>query len=70
MKIIKEGNYEKIFKPRRFCCTRCGCEFEADSTEYKPSSQLAEMKDGIISECRCPSCGATVYAYERSTQLN
>lgn len=64
MKIIKPGNYEASVKPKYFCCERCGCEFEASFSEYKTASQIAYMHDGIVAECKCPSCGITAYAYE------
>lgn len=64
MKIIKLGNYSAAFMPKQFCCGRCGCEFEADMSEYKAASQIAYIHDGITAECKCPSCKATAYAYE------
>lgn len=64
MKIIKPGNYEASVKLKYFCCERCGCEFEASFSEYKTASQIAYMHDGIVAECKCPSCGITAYAYE------
>lgn len=64
MKIIKPGNHEASFKPKRFYYGRCGCIFEADAFEYKAASQMAYIHDGIAAECRCPSCGATAYSYE------
>lgn len=64
MKIIKHGKYESAVKPKYFCCKRCGCEFEADYFEYKSSSQMAYIHDGITAESKCPSCKATVYSYD------
>lgn len=64
MKIIKPGNYEASVKPKRFCCGRCGCVFEADISEYKAASQFAYIHDGVTAECKCPSCAATAYAHE------
>ena len=64
MKIIKPGDYEKLLKPKHFCCTQCGCEFEADVSEYKSAAQIAYMHDGITAVCKCPLCDAAVYAYE------
>lgn len=64
MRIIKPGNYEKFLKPKRFCCTRCGCEFEAEHFECKVVDPIAYMHDGITVVCKCPLCAVTVYAYE------
>lgn len=64
MKIIKHGNHETLTKPKYFHCGRCGCEFEADISEYKAASQIAYIHDGISAECKCPLCGRTAYAYE------
>ena len=35
MKIIKEGDLNKLKKIKRFECKECGCIFEADKNEYK-----------------------------------
>lgn len=64
MKIIKPGSYEAAVKSKRFCCERCGCEFEANLSEYKTCSQFAGIHDGIVAECQCPLCSATAYAYK------
>ena len=61
MKIIKPGTrYGVSINPKHtFCCKQCGCEFEADSSEYKAASQIAYIHDGIVAKCKCPSCSAT-----------
>lgn len=64
MKIIKHGNYEALTKPKHFNCKRCGCEFEADITEYKSASQIAQVHDGIVAECVCPCCKTMAYSYK------
>ena len=61
MRIIKQGRPKTTKNILRFRCCRCGCEFEADDTEYEQASQIAYMHDGIIATCICPCCGATVY---------
>lgn len=55
MKIVKNGNNKKT---KYFICNNCGCEFEADKDEYKPTSQI-----GLIQGCKnynikCPCCNA------------
>lgn len=64
MRIIKQGNYRASVKSKFFYCERCGCEFEADYSEYKGVPQIAYIHDGITAECQCPSCGNVAYAYE------
>ena len=36
MKILRAGIIDK--KVKRFICSSCGCEFEADSSEYEVCS--------------------------------
>ena len=53
MKIITKGDVRKARKVIRFECKRCGCVFEADSTEFD--------KEFIASNewyyhCKCPTC--------------
>ena len=61
MRIIKQGRPKATKNILRFRCCRCGCEFEADDTEYEQASQIAYVHDGIIATCICPCCGARVY---------
>ena len=61
MRIIKQGRPKATKNILRFRCCRCGCEFEADNTEYEQASQIAYVHDGIIATCICPCCGVTVY---------
>ena len=61
MRIIKQGRPKATKNILRFRCCRCGCEFEADDTEYEQASQIAYVHDGIIATCLCPCCGARVY---------
>ena len=42
----------------KFYCKRCGCEFEADKSEYTKES----YRNLIIYACECPNCGRLVYA--------
>lgn len=42
----------------KFYCKRCGCEFEADKSEYSKEF----YRNLIIYACECPNCGRLVYA--------
>lgn len=53
MKIIKHGKQPKKPKPISFTCSVCGCEFEAEESEY---TRDGEKK---IFHCECPECGKT-----------
>ena len=57
MKIIKEGNLDKLKKIKRFECKECGCIFEAEKDEYKWDSQYNET----YYYCACPCCNQIVY---------
>lgn len=54
MKILKHGNPELLKKTKRFRCTQCGCEFEADHCEYTHITD--DHYDSYI-WCDCPECG-------------
>ena len=60
MRIIKQGEHPS----KRFYCRKCGCEFEADETEYRAASWVAQIHDGIVAECNCPCCENVVYSYD------
>lgn len=57
MKIIKEGNLNKLKKIKRFECEECGCIFEAEKDEYKWGSQYNEE----YYYCACPCCNQIAY---------
>ena len=57
MKIIKEGNLNKLERIKRFECKECGCIFEAGKDEYKWGSQY----NYSYYYCKCPFCHQTVY---------
>ena len=42
MKIIKNGDMQKLKMTKHFSCKKCGCVFEADKDEYKSGSQYNE----------------------------
>lgn len=52
MKIIQDGNLDKLKEIVRFTCKRCGCVFEAEKNEYKTSTQYNET----YYICKCPFC--------------
>ena len=52
MKILKEGNLELFKQTKRFSCSYCGCEFEADKDEYNVEYSYF---------CECPCCGKRAY---------
>lgn len=62
MKILRAGIIDK--KVKRFVCLSCGCEFEADSSEYESCSQIAYIHDRVTAQCRCPCCKQMVFVYE------
>ena len=57
MKIIKQGDANKLKRIKRFECKECKCIFEAEKNEYQTGSQYNE----IYYYCKCPCCGSIVY---------
>lgn len=57
MKIIKEGNLDKLMKVKRFECDECDCIFTANKNEYVIDYQYNEA----YYYCDCPCCGNRVY---------
>jgi len=62
MRVIKYGDKNLLKKIRRFKCKACGCEFEADNTEYKHQYSQREMCGWY--EIKCPTCDEWVTADE------
>ena len=52
MKIIKQGDLSRLHNPKHFKCYSCGCEFEADDTEYEDT--MGPCGYGYF--CYCPCC--------------
>lgn len=52
MKIIQDGNPDKLKEIVRFTCKKCDCIFEAEKGEYKTDSQYNET----YYICECPFC--------------
>lgn len=57
MKIIKEGDLNKLKEIKHFECKKCGCIFEAEKDEYKWGNQYNET----YYYCKYPCCHQTVY---------
>lgn len=57
MKIIKEGNLNKLMRVKRFKCDYCDCIFTADKNEYIIDSQYNEE----YYYCTCPCCNNRAY---------
>ena len=57
MKIIKQGNLDKLMKVKRFVCSYCDCIFTANKDEYTIGSQYNEE----YYYCKCPCCGNNAY---------
>ena len=53
MKILKHGDLQ----PRKFTCTKCGCEFVADMTEYGKCSDIHPVYGPYTAyHIYCPEC--------------
>lgn len=66
MRIIKEGDLNRIKKYKKFECDKCGCEFVADHNEY---SDCSNQHDGPVFKYIgvCPTCGNNnIYNYSYS----
>lgn len=63
MKILKEGNIEKINKTKYFLCRNCGCVWTANKDEYKTDTQYNQE----YYTCKCPfeNCGETGFAISK-----
>ena len=63
MKIIVGG--KPPTSAEEFCCTNCGCIFEAEKGEYTiPRNWYAEKHgDSVPIECECPCCHEIVCEY-------
>lgn len=57
MKIIRQGDPDRLHKVKRFMCRECGCIFEADKEEYKTGNQYNES----YVWCECPYCANTAH---------
>ena len=53
MKILKPGT---LVDDACFTCKICGCEFEANRTEYVVNRYPRDEYPAVI-HCNCPTCG-------------
>lgn len=62
IKILKHGN--RFDKVRRFICTSCWCEFEANNTDC--FSECIEDGETFRYKpaCHCPECGRIVIEHK------
>ena len=58
MKIIKQGDLSRLKEIKRFTCKACGCEFEADNTEYRRDYDQRENCGWYT--IKCPTCDGWV----------
>ena len=57
MNIIKPGDLSKVNSTvKRFVCSACGCEWEAEKTEYFYECSVPNLP--IV--CQCPTCNRVV----------
>lgn len=63
MRVIKYGDTNRLRGIRRFICKECGCEFEADKTEYKYI--FDQREDCGWYSIRCPTCNQLVTKDEK-----
>ena len=63
MRVIKYGDTNRLRGIRRFTCEACGCEFEADKTEYK--HDFDQREDCGWYSIRCPTCNQWVTQDEK-----
>ena len=60
MKILKEGDTNRLGNIRHFECETCGCVFEACRAEYR---QESDFRNGHYYICKCPMCRENVIVY-------
>ena len=58
MRIIQQGDLNRLRKVKRFECGQCGCVFEANSTEYK--HEYSQRENCGWYETHCPTCHKAV----------
>lgn len=54
MKIIKQGDINRLKEIKRFECKSCGCIFEAENAEYK--REYSQRDDCGWYAIKCPTC--------------
>lgn len=58
VKILKQGDLNRLKKYKKFECDQCGCEFIADNTEYR---NVSTQRDGPAFVIVCPCCNKNAY---------
>lgn len=54
MRIIKQGDLNKLKEIKKFTCFKCGCVFEASNSEYK--KEFNQREDNTYFKINCPCC--------------
>ena len=60
MKILVQGDLNRLKKIKKFSCDKCGCVFLADQNEYRNNSN---QHDGTMFSINCPCCDSVLYNY-------
>ena len=64
MRIIKQGRPKATKNILRFRCYRCGCEFEADDTEYEQVSYCVIPFPPRCRPARCQPVSQIAYVHD------
>lgn len=56
MKIIKQGDLNKLKLTKRFECKKCGCVFEAEKAEYDIVNNDDYIYCSTLYRAECPCC--------------
>lgn len=54
IKIIQNGDLNRLYRTIEFTCNACGCVFEADKEDY--TYQYSQREDYGWYEIKCPCC--------------
>ena len=63
MKIIKEGDLNRLDSTRRFECEHCGAIWEANAAEYRTGR---DFRNGWYHVMKCPTCQRDAVCYPES----
>lgn len=56
MKIIKQGDLDKLKQTKLFECKKCGCVFEAEKSEYDIVNNDDYIYCSTLYRAECPWC--------------
>lgn len=59
LRIIREGDLNKLKRSMQFECQYCGCVFEAERTEYE--YEYSQREDCAWYRSVCPTCGKPIW---------